>query len=49
MLGSWWFEQTFPHSDTIQDFDANNLLISTGCFVHSARRLSAPVVPGQIR
>jgi len=32
----------FNASGTIQDFDANNVLISTGCVTHSAKRLSAP-------
>ena len=32
---------TFTASGTIQDFDANNNLISTGCFTHSATRLTA--------
>ncbi len=32
----------FNASGTIQDFDANNVLISTGCFTHTAKRLSAP-------
>jgi hypothetical protein len=31
----------FTASGTIQDFDVNNALLSTGCFVHSAVRLSA--------
>jgi hypothetical protein len=31
----------FSASGTIQDFDANNNLISIGCFLHSAKRLSA--------
>jgi len=35
----------FAASGTIQDFDANNTLISTGCFVHAATRLSKPA-PG---
>jgi hypothetical protein len=32
----------FNASGTIEDFDANNLLLSTGCFTHSAKRLSGP-------
>ncbi len=32
---------TFTASGTIQDFDASNNLISTGCFTHSAMRLTA--------
>jgi hypothetical protein len=32
----------FTAAATIQDFDANNVLLSTGCFVHSAKRLSGP-------
>jgi len=31
----------FTASGTIQDFDANNNLISVGCVVHSATRLAA--------
>jgi len=31
----------FTAVGTIQDFDANNNLISTGCFVHAATRLAA--------
>jgi hypothetical protein len=31
----------FTASGTIQDFDANNNLISTGCFTHAATRLAA--------
>ena len=33
---------TFSASGTIQDFDANDSLISTGCFTHSAKRLTTP-------
>jgi len=32
---------TFTASGTIQDFDASNNLISTGCVTHSATRLTA--------
>jgi hypothetical protein len=32
----------FTASGTVQDFDVNNALLSTGCFVHSAVRLSSP-------
>jgi hypothetical protein len=32
----------FDASGTIQDFDANNVSISIGCFTHTAKRLSAP-------
>jgi hypothetical protein len=35
----------FSTSGTVQDFDATNSLISTGCFTHSATRLTAPA-PG---
>ena len=33
---------TFTASGTIQDFDATGTLISTGCFTHAAKRLTAP-------
>ncbi|SPF50983.1 conserved exported hypothetical protein [Candidatus Sulfopaludibacter sp. SbA4] len=33
----------FGAAGTIQDFDANNTLISTGCFVHQATRLVPPL------
>ena len=33
---------TFSASGTVQDFDVNNMLISTGCFTHTAKRLSGP-------
>jgi hypothetical protein len=36
---------TFTASGMIQDYDASNNLISTGCFTHSATRLTA-VPPG---
>jgi len=32
----------FTAKGTIQDFNASNVSISIGCFVHSAKRLSAP-------
>ena len=32
----------FTASGTIQDFDANNVLLTTGCFTHAARRLTPP-------
>ena len=32
----------FTASGTVQDFDATNTLISTGCVTHSAARLTAP-------
>lgn len=32
---------TFTASGTIQDFDASNTLISTGCYTHAATRLTA--------
>jgi hypothetical protein len=32
----------FTAQGTIQDFDANNVSLSIGCFTHSAKRLSAP-------
>ncbi len=38
--------KTFSASGTIQDFDANGVLLSTGCFVHAATRLS-PAGSGQ--
>jgi len=33
---------TLTSSGTIQDFDANNNLTSTGCFTHAATRLASP-------
>ena len=35
----------YSSSGTVQDFDATNTLISTGCVTHSATRLTAPA-PG---
>lgn len=32
---------TFTSTGTVQDFDANNNLISTGCVTHSAARLTS--------
>jgi len=32
----------FTAQGTIQDFHASGVSISIGCFVHSAKRLSAP-------
>jgi hypothetical protein len=32
----------FNSAGTVQDFDANNVLLSTGCVTHSAKRLSGP-------
>lgn len=32
----------FNASGTVQDFDANNVLLSTACFTQAATRLSAP-------
>ncbi|HLN03431.1 MAG TPA: hypothetical protein VK335_29335 [Bryobacteraceae bacterium] len=32
----------FTAKGTIQDFDANNISLSIGCFTHTAKRLSAP-------
>jgi len=32
----------FVASGTIQDFDANNVSLSIGCFTHAAKRLTAP-------
>jgi len=32
----------YSSSGTVQDFDATNTLISTGCVTHSATRLAAP-------
>ena len=32
----------FTSAGTVLDFDATGTLISTGCFVHSAKRLSLP-------
>jgi len=33
---------SFTAKGTIQDFNSSNVSISIGCFVHSAKRLSAP-------
>jgi len=38
----------FNASGTIQDFNANNVLLSTGCFTHTAKRLSGPVTAGEV-
>jgi len=32
----------FTSRGTIQDFDANNVSLSIGCFTHAAKRLAAP-------
>ena len=33
---------TYTSTGTVQDFDANNVLLSTGCVTHTATRLSGP-------
>ncbi len=37
----------FGASGIIEDYDANNVLISTGCFTHPAKRLSDPGLGGE--